>query len=112
MTGENFKYAAKCRYSRRCAIFGSNILKPEYEKQMCQPGVKKDQKYIPQIPQDIEEKQDGLTYIGANPRCPAFERFIYQGLYDDLEDLMGDIERVLHGKLPLFNLTDLKTSRL
>lgn len=106
--GENKPQEAKCRYYKACAIYGSSILKPEYERQMCQPGQKIDQTYVPRIPEDIEEKPKGLTYIGADATCPAFERFVYAELYFNLEDLVGDVERILHGKLPLYEVTEVK----
>lgn len=101
MTSEKQNANAKCRYSRHCAVFGANILKEEHEKQMCQPDVKRDERYVPRIPYDIEQKPEEYIDVGAEGICPAFHNYLLDAFLGDLEELITDIDRELKGQPPL-----------
>ena len=75
---------------------------------MCQSGKEVDKTYVPLIPHDTEPKPEEFYDISPDGTCPAFNGFVYNDFYYDLEDLIGDVKRVFHGELPLFDLTDAK----
>ena len=101
MVEESHKQSAKCRFYQVCAIYNSNILKDEFEIEMCRRGQKPHKRYVPYIPQhnNIKPLNDHDNF--PEGPCPAFQRYLYSLFSSDVEELLSDVRRVLKGKPPL-----------
>lgn len=101
MPDEKYKPVAKCRFYKVCAIYNSNILRDEFEIQMCGTGRQPDQRYVPYIPQhnNIKPLNDHDNF--PEGPCPAFQGYLYSLFSSDVEELLSDVRRVLKGKPPL-----------
>lgn len=101
MAEEKYKPKCKCRWYINCSIYGADLLKEEFEKQMCGTGQEPDHKYIPKIPlheniREVEGSESGPCGI-----CPAFEERVYMCFTYNVKEQLGDVERILKGEEPI-----------
>jgi len=104
MAEENYKPYAKCQFYMNCSIYNSNILKENFEKEMCGTGLKPDKKYVPNIPQHSNITPVKHWELWPEGPCPAFEGYLHKQFRSDLTELLRDVDRVLQGKPPILKI--------
>ena len=106
MPDEKYKPVAKCRFYKVCAIYNSNILRDEFEIQMCGKARKPDKRYVPMIPNhpNIATVENCEIWPPLDP-CQAFRGYLLEKLLSNAHDLIDNYNnRLLEGKPPLEGL--------
>ena len=104
MPEENWKPGAKFRFYKVCAIYNSNILKDEFEIEMCRKKQKTDKRYVPMIPDhpNITTVENCEIWPPFDP-CQAFRGLLLEKLLSNAHDLYDNYNnRLLEGKPPWF----------
>lgn len=104
MAESDFKPDGKCPYSRYCSLYSANLLKEEFEKEMCGKGQEVDESYVPHIPQHDEITPVKDWTVWPEGRCLAFDGQVYHNFYVNLVSLVKDLERAKKGEPPILKI--------